>query len=350
MLDIKIKSSEGIMMLGKLSGFGPAAHGKIAENFVTIGALIDASEAELTGVMKLNQRNYFMQYGREALQASYQLVERELAALADMGAAAISIYDEAYPQRLKNIPSPPSVIFAAGDLTLLDRSVSCVGTRTPDLFGETVAARMTTFLAENKFAIVSGMAFGIDALSHRIALSNKVPTAAVLGCGLDAFNDGAYNLIKAIGESKGGMVITEQPLGKVADFGSLTRRNRLITALSLATFVYQCEQDSGTMHSVKYAVLQGRPLFVPVIPEKYRADPMNQAVINMATMPAVDFARMCDWRSEYLAAAAEIGTRPIADGVSGMDDYTRILEILKKALINSPREIRVENDIAATFP
>jgi DNA processing protein len=349
MLDVKIQSSAGIMMIGKLEGFGPAAHSKISANFTTVGDLLNASEADLTGVLKLNQRNYFLQYGEAALKIAYEDVQRDFALLGEMGASAISVYDDEYPDRLRSIPSPPSVIYAAGDLSLLDRSVSCVGTRQPTDFGEKVAARMTGMLAENKFSIVSGMAFGVDAISHRVALSAKVPTAAVLGCGLDAFNDGAYNLIKAIGESEGGIVISEQPLGKVADFGSLTRRNRIITGLSLATFVYQCEQDSGTMHSVKYAVLQGRPIFAPMIPENYRADPMNQAVMNMTSMSPIDFAHLCGWKSEYLDAAMNSDREFLAEGIRGVSDYPLLVEKLDKYQRGVREECRVENDIANTF-
>lgn len=344
-----MKSAAGSLTIGKLEGFGPAAYIKLVKQFETLGHLMDASEADLTGVVNISQRNLLMKSGRADLQTAYAVVEKELTRLNDDGAFALSIYDDAYPERLKAIPNAPMVVYGAGDLAVLDKSVSCVGTREPDRFGAVVAQRTTKMLAENGFTIVSGLAQGIDSIAHWEALNADAPTVAVLGCGLDQIRGGAFDLYQAIGTSAGGAILTEQPLGQQSDRNTLSRRNRIITGVSLATFVYQCAQESGTMHSIKYALRQGKPMFVPQIPETFAKEPLNHTAINMANMSPADFARLCDWRKEYLDAAAESTLTSVADSISGKEDYPHLVERLKNLHAGKNIAADQENKVVAAF-
>ncbi|TLX16741.1 DNA-processing protein DprA [Rhizobium sp. MHM7A] len=349
MQDIKLKSAAGALIIGKLEGFGPSAFAKLAARFETIGALLNAREADLTGVVNITQRNSLMISGHKDLMRAHMEVTADFDRVIDMGAQPISIFDDLYPRRLKLIPNAPTVIYAAGDLSPLERAVGCVGTRQPTRFGQVVAANMTKMLAENGFTIVSGLASGIDSIAHREALAANAPTLAVLGCGLDKINYGAYELYGMIGDSEGGMVLTEQPLGQEADRNTLSRRNRIITGLSVGTFVFQLERDSGTMHTVKYAFRQGKPMFVPVIPERFREEPENNTAIDMANMKPSDFARMCDWKKEYLDAANESSLPSVADSISGKDDYPRLIERLNALIQEGKPEENLEIEQVATF-
>jgi DNA processing protein len=286
------------------------------------------------------QRNSLQLSGRRDLMQAHHDVTVELDRVIDMGAEPLSIFDERYPKRLKSIPNAPVVIYVAGDLSPLDRAVGCVGTRQPTRFGQVVTANMTRMLAENGFTIVSGLATGVDAIAHREALDVGAPTLAVLGCGLDKISNGAWPLYNAIGDSPGGMVITEQPLGTEPDGNTLSRRNRIISGVSAATFVFQLQRESGTMHTVKYALRQGRPLFVPMGPENYRAEPENHTVMDMANMAPAEFARLCDWKKEYLEAATASQLSSVADSVAGKADYPRLVERISAIMIE---ELQKEN-------
>ena len=351
MQDVKLKSAAGALIIGKLEGFGPSAFTKLASRFETIGALLNARESDLTGVVNIGQRNRLMTSGHKDLLRAHMDVTADFDRLVDldMGARPISIFDDLYPRRLKHVPNAPIVIYAAGDLSPLERAVGCVGTRQPTRFGQVVASSMTKMLAENGFTVVSGLAAGVDSIAHREALAVNAPTLAVLGCGLDKINHAAYELFGMIGDSEGGMVLTEQPLGQEADRNTLSRRNRIITGVSAATMVFQLERESGTMHTVKYAFRQGRPMFVPVIPERYREEPENNTAIDMANMHPADFARMCDWKKEYLDAANESDLPAVADSISGKEDYPRLIARLN-ALIGQPKlEENLEIGQVATF-
>jgi DNA processing protein len=349
MQDIKLKSAAGALIIGKLEGFGPSAFTKLAARFETIGAFLNAREADLTGVVNIAQRNKLMISGHKDLMRAHIDVTADFDRIIDMGARPISIFDDLYPRRLKLIPNAPTVIYAAGDLSPLERAVGCVGTRQPTRFGQVVAANMTKMLAENGFAIVSGLASGIDSIAHREAIAANAPTLAVLGCGLDKISHGAYELYGVIGDSEGGMVLTEQPLGQQADRNTLSRRNRIITGLSVGTLVFQLERDSGTMHTVKYALRQGKPMFVPVIPDRFRDEPENNTVIDMANMTPSDFARMCDWKKEYLDAANESNLPSVADSISGKDDYPHLIERLNALLVEGKPQENLEIEQVATF-
>jgi DNA processing protein len=349
MQDVKLKSAAGALIIGKLEGFGPSAFTKLAARFETIGALLNAREADLTGVVNIAQRNRLMTSGHKDIMRAHMEVTSDFDRVIDMGAQPISIFDDLYPSRLRNVPNAPTVIYAAGDLSPLDRAVGCVGTRHPTRFGQIVAANMTKMLAENGFTIVSGLASGIDSIAHREALAVGAPTLAVLGCGLDMLRGGAYELYGMIGDSAGGMVLTEQPLGVEADRNTLSRRNRIISGLSVGTFVFQLSRDSGTMHTVKYALRQGRPLFVPAVPQKFADEPENHTAIDMANMTPLDFARLCDWKKEYMEAATESSLPSVADSIAGKDDYPQLVERLNSLISSGMKPEILENQQVATF-
>lgn len=349
MQDVKLKSAAGALIIGKLEGFGPSAFTKLATRFETIGALLNAREADLIGVVNIAQRNTLMTTGHKDLMRAHMEVTADFDRVIDMGAQPISIFDDLYPARLKSVPNAPTVIYAAGDLSPLDKAVGCVGTRQPTRFGQIVAANMTKMLAENGFTIVSGLAAGIDSIAHREALAAGAPTLAVLGCGLDKVSNGAWELYGMIGDSVGGMVLTEQPLGTDADRNTLSRRNRIISGLSVGTFVFQLQRDSGTMHTVKYAIRQGRPLFVPAIPQKFSDEFENHTVMDMAKMTPSDFARMCDWKKEYLDAANESNLPSVADSIAGKDDYPQLIKRLNSLISAENKPQILENEQVATF-
>jgi hypothetical protein len=103
------------------------------------------------------------------------------------------------------------------------------------------------------------------------------------------------------------------------------------------------------MHTVKYAFRQGKPMLVPVIPERFRTEPENNTVIDMANLKPSDFARMCDWKKEYLDAANESSLPSVADSVSGKDDYPRLVERLNRLITDEKPQENLETEQVATF-
>jgi len=178
-----------------------------------------------------------------------------------VGAVAVLPGDEAYPEAFRQLPDPPFVLFACGDLSVLGTpGVGLVGTRHPTAYGRQAAALLARELAGVGCPVVSGMAKGIDAAAHGAALDEGGPTVGVLGAGIDrSYPPENARLFARMREK--GTLITEMPPGEEPNAGNFPRRNRLISALSAAVVVVEMGDRSGARHTVDYALELGREVF-----------------------------------------------------------------------------------------
>ncbi len=173
----------------------------------------------------------------------------------------VSDRSPAYPSPLRTLSQPPPFLFIAGEWRPEDRkSLAVVGTRYPSAYGSRMARELTAGMGEAGFAIVSGLARGIDTLAHEAALAAGARTAAVLGSGLDWIYP-PENLPLARRIAKQGCVLTEFPMGMAPHATHFPRRNRIISALSLGTLVVEAGNDSGALITADYALDQGREVF-----------------------------------------------------------------------------------------
>lgn len=176
-----------------------------------------------------------------------------------LGVRIVTIVDDEYPKLLLETDDPPPVIYAAGDLSVFGRpSVAIVGSRTPSVYGRETAERISYAVASAGYAVVSGIALGIDAAAHRGALFANGCTIAVLGGAIDEFYpDENRDLGRKIIAS-GGLVISEFPFGKKPNRHTFPARNRIVSGLSMATLVVEASQRSGSMITAAMALEQGR--------------------------------------------------------------------------------------------
>lgn len=341
--DIRTKSSLGLMTVLSLRGLGPVTALKVARAFDTFGEMLDAAPEAFKGVANEPGRRALTD--RQGMVSALDKVRQEIENTHEIGARLVSVFDADYPERLARIPDRPLVLYVSGDLSVLDRSVACVGTREPNEFGATVAERVTGALADDGWTIVSGLARGVDRIVHETAIRHGVPTVAVIGSGIDTFAPQALQLIPIIEES-GGAIVSEQPLGTQPDPSTLVRRNRIQTGASVATFVMQCRLESGTMHAVRYALHQGRPLYCPQVPERFATDPDNDGVTTMLRLTGPQLAEaLVPAPSKNLREVLEtgFGHRPIVKGIAGREAYPEILSELRSFL--EPRDV---NDVEFT--
>lgn len=176
----------------------------------------------------------------------------------------VDINSKFYPERLRNISSPPKQLYCLGNLELLnyEKNIAIIGSRNFSYYGERAAKDFAFNLAKNDVCIVSGLAKGIDSFSHIGALNAKGKTIAVLGSGLDNIypkeNEKLFqDIIK-----NNGLVITEYPLGTLALKQNFPARNRIISGLSDAILVIEARKNSGTNITVDFALEQGKDVFV----------------------------------------------------------------------------------------
>ena len=188
-------------------------------------------------------------------------IERELELISEYGCQVVTLYDDAYPEYLKEIDTPPLVLYIRGELTQEDSlSLSIVGSRDAKDYGRKVSYRLSYQLAQRGLTVVSGLARGIDTSAHRGALEAGGRTIAVMGSGLSFIYPAANNdLAEKITES--GALISEFPMGVKPKPRNFPRRNRIISGLTLGTVVVEASNRSGALITARLAGEQGREVF-----------------------------------------------------------------------------------------
>jgi DNA processing protein len=177
------------------------------------------------------------------------------------GLKVLILEDEGYPARLKELPTPPPVLYLRGTLSSADGwAVALVGTRRSTPYGREVARLFSTALAARGVTVVSGLARGIDAEAHSSALEAGGRTIAVLGNGADRTYPPEHDLLARRIEAAGALV-SDYPPGTPPDAANFPPRNRLIAGLSLATVVVEAGAESGALLTAKYAAEYGRDVF-----------------------------------------------------------------------------------------
>ncbi|MDQ3159235.1 MAG: DNA-processing protein DprA [bacterium] len=167
------------------------------------------------------------------------------------------------PVKLKQIKDPPSQLFARGDVGLLSKkpAIAVVGARKISAYGKQVTADLVSGLCRAGFVIISGLAFGVDALAHRTALDCGGKTIAVLPSPVDKIYPASnYRLSEQIAEK--GLLLSEYPSGMVPQKFFFAQRNRIVSGLSDGVLIIQAAENSGTLITANLAKQQGRKLFV----------------------------------------------------------------------------------------
>ena len=182
--------------------------------------------------------------------------------LNEKGINFMTITDEKYPQRLKNIINSPYALYYIGKLPEENtRVVSMVGARGRSAYGSEVARSLSKALAQANIPVVSGMARGIDTDAHMGALQGGGETYAVLGCGVDVCYPKENKYIYDEIPKKGG-IISEYPLTTAPNPRLFPMRNRIISALSDYVIVVEARQKSGSLITAYYAMEQGKEVYV----------------------------------------------------------------------------------------
>jgi len=263
---------------------------------------------------------------------------QELEKLINEGIKAVRIIDEDYPALLKEIYTPPFIIFYKGNLeNLSDRTIGVIGTRKITHYGKLVTERLVYQLLEHNFIIVSGLALGVDSLAHQICVQLHKTTVAVLGGGLD--RDNLYpSSNRLLGQqilANNGLLISEFPIGTLPLKFNFPLRNRIISGLSKGILITEAPASSGALITAKFALDQNREIFA--IPGPIN-NPMSEGTNNLIKTGAKLVSCVEDVLEEFnLQDLKQVipPTEVIGDNAS----ETMILRCLK----NEPQHI---NDIS----
>lgn len=174
----------------------------------------------------------------------------------------ITIMDDKYPRLLKEIYDPPFVLYAVGDLKLLEmeKKLSVVGSRTPSNYGINCINKLLSPIIQQNWVIVSGFARGIDTQAHKLAMRQNGKTIAVLGGGFSSiYPPENISLLKEMIEKH--LLITEYPVHIKPQKWHFPMRNRIISGLSLGTLLIEAKERSGSLITADLALGQGREVF-----------------------------------------------------------------------------------------
>lgn len=171
----------------------------------------------------------------------------------DLQGKAIHFMDNDFPERLKQIPDAPNILFVKGNGSLNPKkSISIVGSRNATEYGKRVTDQIIEELTPLSPTIVSGLAYGIDIQAHKAALNNHLPTVAVMAGGLDQVYPSVHKkYLDAI--LTNGNIITENVLGVRPETYVFHARNRIIAAMTDATIIVESAKKGGALITARQA-------------------------------------------------------------------------------------------------
>lgn len=175
------------------------------------------------------------------------------------GVTLLTPADEAYPKMLREAPGAPLCLYVKGDVAALSKPmVALVGTRRATPYGRDIAERLAHDLAKAGWCVLSGLALGIDAASHRGALDAGGVTVGVIGSGLDRFYPEENRELAREMVRNGGAVVSEFPFGRPPDQETFPIRNHVVAALARGVIAVEAPHKSGTLITTSIAADLGR--------------------------------------------------------------------------------------------
>lgn len=252
---------------------------KIALTFVpNIGPVLSKNLIAYTGsaeaVFKENKKSLAKIPGigdskaKDIINADvFKRAEQEISFIDKNEIKCLFYLDDEYPKRMKNFDYCPIVLYYKGNQDLNHfRTVAIVGTRKPTECGKRITEILVENLKQHNVQIISGLAYGVDGIAHKKAVSFHLPNIAVLGNGLDTIYPAEHKeLSKKI--IKNGGLLTEFASGTIPDRNNFPMRNRIIAAMSDAVIVIESKISGGSIITAEYANEYNKDVFA--VPGRY---------------------------------------------------------------------------------
>ena len=243
-------------------GIGSIHAHRLLQHFQDPCALYQASYATLRAMLSAPLA---AQLKQPLSIADAQAIEHALRWASEPGRALVTPGHRYYPERLRHTPDAPLVLYTQGALRRLEQdALALVGARNATADGLAHAQAFATHLAQQGFAIVSGLAHGIDAAAHRGALKagrDAGGTIAVLGTGADLIYPTAHQSLADDILTNDGLILSEFGLGCPALAANFPKRNRIVAGLSLGVIVVEAALKSGSLITARLAVELGREVY-----------------------------------------------------------------------------------------
>ncbi len=170
--------------------------------------------------------------------------------------------DVEYPKLLINISDAPTILYVRGKLPDHDALISVVGSRRHSSYAQSCLEKILPDIIRSGYVIVSGGAYGIDSLAHEITLKNKGQTLVVFGAGIDVTYPVTHAQLFENVIASGGALISQFPLGTLAEPYNFPLRNTVVAGMSRGTLIAEAGEDSGTLITARLALEYNRDVFI----------------------------------------------------------------------------------------
>ncbi len=238
-------------------GVGPVKFSGLLDTFGTAERAWNADERQLSKILGLLTTEKFIAFKKTF--SLYTFEEK----LSKNHINYTTIQDEEYPLLLQETSDRPFVLYYKGDISICadKKAIGIVGTRKISQYGTQITQMITSELVDAGFVIVSGLAFGVDAVAHETTLALRGKTIAVLGSGVDTCTPTSHQKLYDQIIAEGGLIVSSFPIGLGSSRGLFPARNRTIAGLSQGTIVTEGTINSGALYTAKFAREMNRHVF-----------------------------------------------------------------------------------------
>ena len=240
-----------------IPGIGSVQARQLLEHFGNAAAVFKAKRKQLEPLDGIGETR-----AQQILQFDgFKEAEAELAFMQKHHIQPLFLTDAAYPQRLLRCYDAPIMLYYRGNANLNNsRIISIIGTRTNSDYGRQATEQIISDLQAHNVIVVSGLAFGIDAIAHKTCIQQQIPTVGVMAHGFHTIYPAQHKSMAKDMLLQGGL-LTEFVSGTKADKHNFPRRNRIVAGMADATIVIETAAKGGSMITAELAHNYNRDLF-----------------------------------------------------------------------------------------
>lgn len=251
-----------------------------------IASQLDTADVNLKALMKMDlpsnlKRASLAAYNDDQAEIYVKRIKKQC--------QVISFFDDVYPEQLRQIYRPPLVLFAQGDVNLLQQKiVTIVGSRMATSYSRSVLTKLVPHLVKKGWVIASGLAKGVDVMAHKAALTSEGKTIAVVGNGLNHFYPlSNYHVQEQI--IRRGLILSEYLPDTPPRPFRFPQRNRILAGIAQKVVVTEAQEKSGSLITANLALQENRDIYaVPgPIDNKLFAGPNK--LIAAGAIPITDY-------------------------------------------------------------
>ena len=251
-----------------------------------IASQLDTADVNLKALMKMDlpsnlKRASLAAYNDDQAEIYVKRIKKQC--------QVISFFDDVYPEQLRQIYRPPLVLFAQGDVNLLQQKiVTIVGSRMATSYSRSVMTKLVPHLVKKGWVIASGLAKGVDVMAHKAALTSEGKTIAVVGNGLNHFYPlSNYHVQEQI--IRRGLILSEYLPDTPPRPFRFPQRNRILAGIAQKVIVTEAQEKSGSLITANLALQENRDIYAVPGPIDNELSAGPNKLIAAGAIPITDY-------------------------------------------------------------